>query len=270
MKKPKSWIRVCVQLLLFIVFEGRALEFDGNPVTDDILKLSILRQNIPKDYKIPVHYIPREEGGMCWVNLNIYYLEESLKDLSHKFGNISSNRKDISIIIEMLQGSRIKMGSLEPIMFDFQCHFREERWPTAQYFDFVKDFLTATQRKEYSDDCEPPPCPTTQEPAIIDTTQQLQPSGSTQTMGKSCPPQRNCQPEKHVLSEVLERSLLSLLFIPLIAIIILLFWKLRSRRSGQDLEQSPAQDELFAGTEGSAPPLDAEISEKNKLNVVSE
>lgn len=269
MKKPKSWIRVCVQLLLFIVFGGQALEFDGNPVTDDILKLNILRQNIPKDYKIPVHYIPREEGGMCWVKLNIYYLEESLKDLSHKFGNISSNRKDISIIIEMLQGSRIKMGSLEPIMFDFQCHFREERWPTARYFDFVKDFLIAAQLKEYSDDCEPPPCPTTQQLDTTTTTtaNQLQSTGPTQSMSAACSLQRNCQPEKRILSEVLERSLLSLLFIPLLAIIFLLFWKLRSRRNAQDLEQNPAQDELFAGTEGSAPPLDAEISEKNKLNV---
>lgn len=268
MKKPKSWIRVCVQLLLFIVFEGRALEFDGNPVTDDILKLNILRQNIPKDYKIPVHYIPREEGGMCWVNLNIYYLEESLKDLSHKFGNISSNRKDISIIIEMLQGSRIKMGSLEPIMFDFQCHFREERWPTARYFDFVKDFLTATQLKEYSDDCEPPPCPTTQQTTTTATTT-AKLTSSTPSVSEACP-QRNCQPEKRTLSDVLERSLLSLLFIPLLAIIFLMFWKLRSRRSAQDLEQGPAQDELFAETEGSAPPLDAELSEKNKLNVETE
>lgn len=269
MKKPKSWIRVCVQLLLFIVFGGQALEFDGNPVTDDILKLSILRQNIPKDYKIPVHYIPREESGMCWVKLNIYYLEDSLKALSHKFGNISSNRKDISIIIEMLQGSRIKMGPLEPIMFDFQCHFREERWPTARYFDFVKDFLTAAQLKEYSDDCEPPPCPTTQQPVTTTTTtaQQLQSTGSSQSIREACPLQGNCQPEKRILSEVLERSLLSLLFIPLLAIIFLLFWKLRSRRNAQDLEQSPAEDTLFTGTEGSAPPLDAEISEKNQLHV---
>lgn len=269
MKKSKSWIRVCVQFLLLIVFGGQALEFDGNPVTDDILKLSILRQNIPKDYKIPVHYIPREEGGMCWVKLNIYFLEESLKDLSHKFGNISSNRKDISIIIEMLQGSRIKMGSLEPIMFDFQCHYREERWPTARYFDFVKDFLIAAQLKEYSDDCEPPPCPTTQQPVIADTTtaKQLQSPGSTQSMSEACPQLGSCQPEKRILSEVLERSLLSLLFIPLLAIIFLLLWKLRSRRNGQNLEQTPAQDELFAGTEGSAPPLDTEISEKNRLNV---
>lgn len=46
-------------------------------------------------------------------------------------------------------------------MYDFECHYREERWQTAQYFDFVKDFLLAAQSREDSDDCYPPPCPTT-------------------------------------------------------------------------------------------------------------
>lgn len=46
-------------------------------------------------------------------------------------------------------------------MYDFECHYREERWPTVRYFDFVKDFLIAAQNKEDSDDCDPPPCPTT-------------------------------------------------------------------------------------------------------------
>uniref|UniRef100_A0AAV2L4Z2 Kit ligand n=1 Tax=Knipowitschia caucasica TaxID=637954 RepID=A0AAV2L4Z2_KNICA len=264
-----SWIRLCVHLLLFIVFGGQTLEFDGNPVTDDILKLSILRQNIPKDYKIPVRYIPRNEGGMCWVKLNVFYLEESLKDLSHKFGNISSNRKDISIIIEMLQGSRIKMGPLDDIMFDFQCHYREERWATARYFDFVKDFLSATQRKEFLDDCEPPPCPTT---TVLPTTSmatRLQSRGSTESISEVCPPQRNCQPQKRILSEVLERSLLSLLFVPLLAIILLLVCKLRSRRSAQDLEQTRVEDEVFTAAEGRAALGDTGDSETNQLNVVT-
>lgn len=46
-------------------------------------------------------------------------------------------------------------------MYDFECHYRKERWPTARYFDFVKDFLIAAQNTEDSDDCDPPPCPTT-------------------------------------------------------------------------------------------------------------
>lgn len=46
-------------------------------------------------------------------------------------------------------------------MFDFQCHYRVERWQTARYFDFVKEFLIAAQDRDDSDDCDPPPCPTT-------------------------------------------------------------------------------------------------------------
>ncbi|CAK6954567.1 kit ligand a [Scomber scombrus] len=242
------WIRVCVHLLLFITFGVHSSKFDVNPVTDDISRLSVLRQNIPKDYKIPVHYIPKEEGGMCWVKLNVFYLEESLQELAHKFGNISSNRKDISIFIQMLQELRINMDSVEPIMYDFECHYREERWQTSRYFDFVKDFLITAQHREDSDDCDPPPCPTT--PFTVKT--------ETSFKGK---PQR-------LLPELVERSLLSLLFIPLLALVFLLVWKVRSRRNEEDLQQNPGEVGLFTGTEGTAPPLDAEISEKNKLNVI--
>ncbi|KAM3870147.1 kit ligand a [Diretmus argenteus] len=246
MKKSKIWIRVCVHLLLCITLGVHSSEFDVNPVTDDISRLSVLRQNIPKDYKIPVHYVPKEEGGMCWVKLNVFYLEESLKDLAHKFGNISSNRKDISIFVQMLQEVRLYMGSVEPTMYDFQCHYRIERWQTARYFDFVEDFLIAAQYRDDSADCDPPPCPTT--PYTITTRQYI--TGN--------------EPLRF-LPEVVERSLLSLLFIPVAAIVFLLVWKVRSRRS-QD--QNAGEGGLFSGTEGTAPPLDAEISEKNKLNII--
>ncbi|XP_018548158.1 kit ligand a isoform X1 [Lates calcarifer] len=264
MKKSKIWIRVCVYLLLFITLGVHSSKFDVNPVTDDISRLSVLRQNIPKDYKIPVHYVPKEEGGMCWVKLNVFYLEESLQDLAHKFGNISSNRKDISIFIQMLQELRLNMGSLEPIMYDFECHYREERWQTAQYFDFVKDFLLAAQSREDSDDCYPPPCPTTSY-----TGGYIKASSPSSSTGSGC--LTDCkEPPVHkprFLPVVVERSLLSLLFIPLIALVFLLVWKVRSRRNEEDLEQNPGAGGLFTGTEGTAPPLD-EISEKNKLNVI--
>lgn len=264
MKKPKIWIRVCVHLLLFITLGVHCSKFDVNPVTDDISRLSVLRQNIPKDYKIPVHYVPKEEGGMCWVKLNIFYLEESLQDLAHKFGNISSNRKDISIFIQMLQELRLNMGSLEPIMYDFECHYREERWQTARYFDFVKDFLIAAQNKEDSDDCDPPPCPTT--PYSVTT--YLEESPPSSSHGSNCA--TGCSPpsKQSALTEVVERSLLSLLFIPLLALVFLLVWKVRSRRNEEGLQQNPGEGGLFTGTEATAPPLDAEISEKNKLNVI--
>ncbi|XP_022602012.1 kit ligand [Seriola lalandi dorsalis] len=266
MKKSKIWIRLCVHLLLFITLGVHSSKFDVNPVTDDISRLSILRQNIPKDYKIPVHYIPKEEGGMCWVKLNVFYLEESLQDLAHKFGNISSNRKDISIFIQMLQELRLNMGSVEPIMYDFECHYREERWQTARYFDFVKDFLIAAQNREDSDDCDPPPCPTT--PYTV-TEEYLKASPTSSSKGSDCPTGCNPLPNKEArfLPEVVERSLLSLLFIPLLALVFLLVWKVRSRRNEEDTQQNPEAGEHFTGTEWTAPPVD-EPSEKNKLNVI--
>ncbi|XP_042352266.1 kit ligand a [Plectropomus leopardus] len=267
MKKPKIWIRVCVHLLLFITLGVHSSKFDVNPVTDDISRLSILRQNIPKDYKIPVHYVPKEEGGMCWVKLNVFYLEESLQDLAHKFGNISSNRRDISIFIQMLQELRLNMGSVEPIMYDFECHYREERWQTARYFDFVKDFLIAAQNKEDSDDCDPPPCPTTPHP--VTTEKYLEESPPSSSQGSVCATGCKPHPEPRTLTEVMERSLLSLLLIPLLALVFLLVWKVRSRRNEADLQQNPGERGSFTGTEATAPPLDAEISEKNKLNVIA-
>lgn len=56
---------------------------------------------------------------MCWVKLNVFYLEESLQDLAYKFGNISSNRKDISIFIQMLQELRINLDSVVSFFFFF-------------------------------------------------------------------------------------------------------------------------------------------------------
>ncbi|KAM7415152.1 hypothetical protein PAMA_019802 [Pampus argenteus] len=265
MKKSKIWIRVCVHLLLFITLGVHSNKFDVNPVTDDISRLSVLRQNIPKDYKIPVHYVPKEEGGMCWIKLNVFYLESSLQDLAQKFGNISSNRKDINIFIQMLQELRFNMGSVEPIMYDFECHYREERWPTARYFGFVKDFLIDAQHKEDSDDCDPPPCPTTPFTVKTETSSKESPTSTSAECGLS--PDCGTNKPETLMSEVMERSLLSLLFIPLLAIVFLLVWKVRSRRNEEDLQQNPGEGGLFTGTEGTAPPLDDEISEKNKLKV---
>ncbi|XP_061531873.1 kit ligand a isoform X3 [Phycodurus eques] len=148
------------------------------------------KHNIPKDYKIPVHYVPKEEGGMCWVKLNVFYLEESLQDLAHKFGNISSNRKDISIFIQMLQELRLNMGSVEAVMYDFECHFHEERWPTEQYFEFVSNFLASAQHRDDSDDCEPPPCPTT---PPMQTEQYLKELLSSSNKSSECDAPTDCQ-----------------------------------------------------------------------------
>lgn len=107
------------------------------------LSLSPLqKQNIPSDYEIPVSYIPREvvrkteltrnsriherlnisqrllidlidffffllpQAGTCWVVLNIYPLEQSLRKLADMFGAISSNKENIIVFIAMLKSLR--------------------------------------------------------------------------------------------------------------------------------------------------------------------
>lgn len=49
---------------------------------------------------------------MCWAKLNLYYLEESLKDLSEKFGNISSNKLNIQILIQFIEEKRIGISNM--------------------------------------------------------------------------------------------------------------------------------------------------------------
>ncbi|XP_056907218.1 kit ligand a isoform X2 [Takifugu flavidus] len=260
MKKSKIRIRICVHLLLFITLGVHSTKFDVNPVTDDISRLSVLKNNIPKDYKIPLDYIPKATGGMCWVKLNVFCLENSLHNLSHTFGNISSNRKDLSIFIKMFQELRFNLEPVEPIMYEFDCHYRKERWQTAKYFDLVKEFLIAAQNGDNSDDCEPPPCPTSPRPV---TTEEYLTESSTaiSSNGPECTTGCETYHEPSPLSEVVERSLLSLLFIPLLALVFLLVWKVRSRRNREDMEQDSGERGCFTGAEGTAPPLDADISE---------
>ncbi|NP_001153658.1 kit ligand a precursor [Takifugu rubripes] len=267
MKKSKIRIRICVHLLLFITLGVHSTKFDVNPVTDDISRLSVLKNNIPKDYKIPLDYIPKATGGICWVKLNVFCLENSLHNLSHTFGNISSNRKDLSIFIKMFQELRFNLEPVEPIMYEFDCHYRKERWQTAKYFDLVKEFLIAAQNGDNSDDCEPPPCPTSPRPV---TTEEYLTESSTviSSNGPECTTGCTTYHNPSPLSEVVERSLLSLLFIPLLALVFLLVWKVRSRRNREDMEQDSGERGCFTGAEGTASPLDADISEKNNLSTI--
>ncbi|CAN9498921.1 unnamed protein product [Ophioblennius macclurei] len=266
MKKSKSWIHNCVRFLLLIILTISSYSAKVSPVTDDISKLFTLKHNIPKDYKIPVHYVPKEEGGMCWVKLNVFSLESSLHDLAHKFGNISSNRNDISVIIVILQDLRFKLGPVDLLMYEFECHYREERWPTERYFDFLKEYLIAAKNEGDSYDCHPPPCPVTPDDASTEAYTEAPPTPRSED--PECLTGCTARKEPRLLPEVVERSLLSLLFIPLLALAFLLVWKVRSRRNGEDLDENAGESGVFTGTEGTAPPLDAEISEKNMLNVI--
>jgi len=47
---------------------------------------------------------------MCWVKLNVFHLEVSLKGLAQKFGNISSNKDNIGTFVKILQEMRYHIG----------------------------------------------------------------------------------------------------------------------------------------------------------------
>ncbi|KAL7882515.1 hypothetical protein SRHO_G00001730 [Serrasalmus rhombeus] len=102
------------------------------------------------------------KGGACWIHLNLYPLEISLKALALKFGNLSSNRENITIFITMLQGLRFTVDNeeLEATMQAFKCHYRSVRWFTGRYFGHVKEVLVAFASAPRQFHCTPPPCPT--------------------------------------------------------------------------------------------------------------
>uniref|UniRef100_A0A8C3G3J9 Kit ligand n=1 Tax=Cyclopterus lumpus TaxID=8103 RepID=A0A8C3G3J9_CYCLU len=128
----------------------------GTPITDDVSKLSSLKQNIPSDYEIPISYIPKEVAGTCWVVLNIYPLEQSLRKLASMFGAISSNRENIIVFIAMLKSLRFTFDHEELVIF--QCHYREGSLISGLYFDYIKDVLHAASQETSGFSCKPPPC----------------------------------------------------------------------------------------------------------------
>ncbi|XP_033471052.1 uncharacterized protein LOC117249482 isoform X2 [Epinephelus lanceolatus] len=149
----------CLLLSLFTNLNLCSGKF-GTPITDDVSKLSLLKQNIPSDYEIPVSYIPKEVAGTCWVVLNIYPLEQSLRKLANMFGAISSNKENILVFIAMLKSLRFTFDheELETAMQVFQCHYQEESLMSGVYFDYIKDVLHAASQGTSGFSCKPPPC----------------------------------------------------------------------------------------------------------------
>ncbi|XP_029901613.1 uncharacterized protein LOC115355095 [Myripristis murdjan] len=149
----------CLLLSLFTSFNLCSGKF-GTPITDDVSKLSLLKQNIPVDYEIPVYYIPKEVSGMCWVVLNIYPLEQSLRKLANMFGTISSNKENIIVFIAMLKSLRFTFDheELEAAMQVFQCHYREGSLMSGLYFDYIKEVLNSAAQGTVGFPCKPPPC----------------------------------------------------------------------------------------------------------------
>uniref|UniRef100_A0A3B5MFP2 Kit ligand n=1 Tax=Xiphophorus couchianus TaxID=32473 RepID=A0A3B5MFP2_9TELE len=157
-KKKSSIISTtCVLLGLFSSLHLCSGKF-GTPITDDVSKLSVLKQNIPSDYEIPVGYIPRE-AGTCWVVLNIYPLERSLEKLASMFGDMSSNRDDVNVFVTMLKSLRLTFDHEELVAMQvFQCHYREKSLLSGLYFDYIQDLLRAATQGTLSFSCKPQPC----------------------------------------------------------------------------------------------------------------
>ncbi|XP_035470158.1 uncharacterized protein LOC118288303 [Scophthalmus maximus] len=195
----------CLLLSLFTSLNLCSGNF-GTAITDDVSKLSLLKQNIPSDYEIPVSYIPKEVAGTCWVVLNIYPLEQSLRKLANMFGAISSNKENIIVFIAMLKSLRFTLNheELETAMQVFQCHYREGSLMSGLYFDYIRDVLHAASQETSSFSCRPPPCLNTQQ------TPGGQEDGRKYSWSKRTP--------------------LLLALIPFIACVVLIVWQVKSGR----------------------------------------
>ncbi|XP_033471051.1 uncharacterized protein LOC117249482 isoform X1 [Epinephelus lanceolatus] len=195
----------CLLLSLFTNLNLCSGKF-GTPITDDVSKLSLLKQNIPSDYEIPVSYIPKEVAGTCWVVLNIYPLEQSLRKLANMFGAISSNKENILVFIAMLKSLRFTFDheELETAMQVFQCHYQEESLMSGVYFDYIKDVLHAASQGTSGFSCKPPPCLNPHQ------TPEGQEEGREYSWSKRAP--------------------LLLALIPFTACIIIVVWLVKSRR----------------------------------------
>lgn len=149
----------CLLLSLFTSLSLCTGRF-GNPITDDVSKLSILKQNIPSDYEILVDYIPKEIGGTCWEVLNIFPLELSLRKLAEMFGAFSSNKANIVDFISMVKNVRFTFDQddLERMMKRFRCHYQQQSLASGLYFDYIDDILKSTAEGTSDISCVPPPC----------------------------------------------------------------------------------------------------------------
>ncbi|XP_067247982.1 kit ligand b [Chanodichthys erythropterus] len=162
MREVKIGESICVLVLLFSGLVTCSGVF-GSPLTDDVATLETLSENIPSDYRIPIDFITKDVGGACWLYVNLYKVESSLKTLALKFGNLSTNKANITIFIIMLENFRFNLDGeeLEVTMQTFECHYKRGKWPTRRYFNHIKEVLAAAGSTgvEFRH-CTPPPCQT--------------------------------------------------------------------------------------------------------------
>ncbi|XP_066579718.1 kit ligand a [Amia ocellicauda] len=265
MKKAKIWITTCICCLLFcITFVERSCGL-GSPITDDVKVIPLLKQNIPKDYTIHIQYIQKsnEVNGMCWVLVNLYNVEQSLINLTAKFGNISSNKDNITRLILMMENMRMDK-ELDYTMQRFSCHYKEEIWKTHLYFDYIKEIID-TYKPGDDPDCNPPPCPTTTTEMV--TTGSLTSSTKVTvtmrtTASKSatdCTHNAGCASNNKSLTTGDKENNINyvylLLIIPLCAVVFFVLWRVR-RRKRMRLPENAENTE--SGTLFTAPEVNTE------------
>lgn len=61
------------------------------------------------------------KGGDCWLYVNMYHVESSLKTLALRFGNLSTNKANITIFITMLEGFRFTLDN-EELVISLRLH----------------------------------------------------------------------------------------------------------------------------------------------------
>lgn len=87
------------------------------------------------------------QAGTCWVVLNIYPLEQSLRKLANMFGTVSSNKDNIMVFIAMLKSLRFTFDHGELVsdfsvllleckhyLIDFMCKKSGLKFITDQSF----------------------------------------------------------------------------------------------------------------------------------------
>ncbi|XP_061618819.1 uncharacterized protein LOC133472257 isoform X2 [Phyllopteryx taeniolatus] len=210
--REKIFKAPCVLLSLFTSLNLCCGQF-GTPITDD-------KHNIPSDYEIPLHYIPKEVAGACWVVLNVYPLEQSLRNLANMFGADSSNKENILVFIAMLKSLRFTFDhqELETAMQVFQCHYQEGSLKNELYFNYIEDILHVAGQETSKFSCKPPSC-----------------------LSTANAPGDHMEGRDYVWWK---RTPLLLVFIPVTACVVLIIWRVTSTRhlpehAAEDIEMAP-------------------------------
>ncbi|MGH0187711.1 UNVERIFIED_CONTAM: hypothetical protein FKN15_026211 [Acipenser sinensis] len=237
------WITAFIYPFLFFCFTFVEHSCGlGNVITDDVNKIHILKGNIPNDYIIKVRYVPQSEelNDICWLMLNIYELQLSLTSLAVKFAETSSNKENITILIDMVTKMRRPFEyEEEDVIGDYHCHYQDGNFNTSVYFDYFKKIIETYElheRQFISPDCMSPPCPTSETTTLVagsitNSTELLIMTTTACVSASDCSTQetrhgKNREAKTNTQgAEQLHIPLYLLLLIPVFGILLVLTWK---------------------------------------------